>query len=153
MQTLTLEQLRITSKTGGIVSVAVKAQGKAFLVQIFMLKGSALLAKARSTEPRRFGNPFQAITLLREIGITNGTYDVSEYAPDADTPVRTRPDRTEALKRTHQAAAYDQWFRAQVEDALVEANDPTTTWISHEEIKNDIEQQRQSIQARVLKVK
>lgn len=153
MQTLTLEQLRTTANTGGIVSVAVKAKGKTFLVQIFMLKGDALLAKARSTKPRYFTNPFQAITLLRKLGITNGTYDVSEYTPEEKASTHTRPDRTEALKRTHQAAAYDQWFRAQVQDALAEADDPTTTWISHDAVKDEIAQQRQSIQARALRPK
>ena len=148
MQTLTLEQLRAAASAGGVVSIAVKAQGKTFLVQIFTRTGNAVLAKARSTEPRHFGNPVQAMILLREIGITNGAYDVSQYTPDVENNPRTRPDRAEALKHTHQAAAYDQWFRAQVQDALAEADDPSTTWISHDEVKNDIARQRESIQVR-----
>ncbi len=31
---------------------------------------------------------------------------------------RTRPDRAAALKRAHEAAAYDKWFRSQVQEAL-----------------------------------
>ena len=34
-----------------------------------------------------------------------------------------------------QAAAYDQWFREQVEIALKEADDPNTVWVSNDDVK------------------
>ncbi|MBJ7263300.1 MAG: hypothetical protein JHC61_05985 [Burkholderiaceae bacterium] len=40
-----------------------------------------------------------------------------------------RPDRAAALKRAHEAAAYDAWFRAQVQEAL---DDPSPA-ISNED--------------------
>ena len=43
---------------------------------------------------------------------------------------RARPDRAEALKRAHEAAAYDRWFRSQVQVAL---DDPRPN-IPHEEV-------------------
>ena len=61
MRSMTIEQLRAASNAGGVKGVLLKGQGGAFLVQIATRSGAdALLAKARSTEPRRFGNPVAA---------------------------------------------------------------------------------------------
>jgi hypothetical protein len=42
----------------------------------------AVLAKARSTEPRRFGNPASAMILLREVGIAVAQLDATDWIPD-----------------------------------------------------------------------
>ena len=56
MQSMTIEQLRAASNAGGVSGVTLKGQGGAFLVQIDTRSGSsAVLSKARSTEPRRLG--------------------------------------------------------------------------------------------------
>jgi len=39
-----------------------------------------------------------------------------------------------AMKRAHEAAAHDRWFRSQVEEALREADDPSTLSIPHEQV-------------------
>ena len=44
-----------------------------------------------------------------------------------------RNDAAERMRYAHEAAAHDKWFRAQVEQALLEADDPNTQWVSHEE--------------------
>ncbi len=136
MHTLTLQQLRATNDAGGIASVTLKALGEAFFVQVDTRNGkAAMLAKTRSTEPRGFGNPMQALNLLRKLGLVVGAFDVALWNPEQKNTARTRPDRTEALKRTHEAAEHDKWFRAQVEKAIKEADDPTTKWVSDEEAK------------------
>lgn len=118
MQTLTLEQLRATTNAGGVASVTVRAQGGGFFVQIATRSGEAILTKARSTEARCFSNLLQAITVLRDLGITNGSFDVSQYNPEQKAGTRVRPDRAEAMKRAHEAAAYDAWFREQVQASI-----------------------------------
>ncbi len=45
------------------------------------------------------------------------------------------PDRAEALRRTHEAAAYEGWFLERVEEAIREADDPNAVWIPHEVIR------------------
>lgn len=148
MDTLTLEQLRTTTDAGGIAGVTLKAEGGAFIVRVDTRKGGeAVLAKARSTEPRRFGNPAQALSLLRELGLTVGAFDVGQWNPEEKPAARTRPDRAQALRRTHQAAGYDQWFRAQVQEGLAEADDPDTRWIPQESAKQDMQRQRAALQA------
>jgi len=57
MQSMTLEQLRTVSEAGGFAGMTLKGQSGVFFVQIATLNGSgAVLAKARSSEPRRFGS-------------------------------------------------------------------------------------------------
>lgn len=41
----------------------------------------------------------------------------------------------ERLRNAHKAAAYDKWFRAEVEQGLKEADDPNTHWVSNEAVK------------------
>lgn len=54
---------------------------------------------------------------LKEIGLTQFEVDASNYDPDSTTATK-RPDRAEALKRAHGAAAYDAWFREQVQASI-----------------------------------
>ncbi|MBS9428049.1 MULTISPECIES: hypothetical protein [Photorhabdus] len=150
MYTLTLEQLRATTNSGGVASVTLKAEGGSFIVQIDTLKGGeAVLTKARSKEPRRFGNPVQAFTLLKGLGLVVGAFNVEQWEPDQKVTHRTRPDRAEALKRAHEAVEHDKWFREQVKQGLNEADDPNTVWVSHESAKQEMQRQREVLQARI----
>lgn len=150
MHTLTLEQLRATTDAGGVAGVTLKALGGAFIVQVNTRSGGeAVLAKARSSEPRRFGNPLQALTLLRRLGLVVGSFNVEQWNPDEKASTRTRPDRAEALKRTHEAAEHDKWFREQVQQGLAEADDPNIAWVPHEVVKEDMQRQREALQARI----
>ncbi|MDZ3798092.1 MAG: hypothetical protein U0T03_04740 [Xanthomonadales bacterium] len=58
------------------------------------------------------------------------------YDPDAQM-VPKRPDRAEALRRDHEAAAHDEWFRVEVQAAQAEADDPATPWVAHDDAKRD----------------
>ena len=70
MQSMTLEQLRASASAGGVVGVTLKGQGGGFFLEIATRSGqNAVLSKARSTEPRRFGNPASALVVLRGVGI------------------------------------------------------------------------------------
>ena len=70
---------------------------------------------------------------LKQIGIEQFRTDTRQFDP-AVTTVR-RADTSERMKRAHEAAAHDVWFRAQVEQGLTEANDPNTQWVSNEAVK------------------
>lgn len=54
----------------------------------------------------------------------------------------------ERLRNAHQAAAYDKWFRAEVEQGLKEADDPNTKWISNEDAKKSWAKQRAELAKR-----
>jgi hypothetical protein len=135
MQALTLDQLRAATQTGGIASVSLKAEGGAFVVAVATRSGDeGLLVTTRSKEPRRFSDPRKAMLLLREMGITTVQVDATAWNPDEPSAGVARPDRSAAMKRAHEAAAHDRWFRAQVEEALRAAEDPATIGIQHEQV-------------------
>lgn len=136
MQSMTIEQLRAVSDAGGVEGVTLKGQGGAFLVQIATRSGvAALLTKARSQEPRRFGNPISALNVLRGVGITIGQFDASEWDPDEKEETAGNRGRAEAMRKAHQAAAYSQWLTAGIEDAI---HDPRPNF-SHDEVMAEMD--------------
>lgn len=132
MQSMTLEQLRTASEAGGVSSVTLKGQGGVFLVQIATRNGSlTVLAKARGSEPRRFGNPATAMNVLRDVGITIGQFDASEWNPSEREPVERSSDkRAQALRKAHRAAAYNEWLAAEIQESI---DDPRPN-ISHNDV-------------------
>ena len=106
------------------------------------------LAASRSKQLRTFKKLETLVAYLKDIGISRFDVDASQYDP-ATLKTYSRPDRAEAMKKAHEAAAYDLWFREQVEQALKEANDPNTVWIPHEAVKADMRRQRQALLARM----
>src|SRR3954452_4197330 len=131
VQSMTIEQLRAASNAGGVSGVTLKGQGGAFLVQIATRSGSgAVLSKARSTEPRRFGNPLAALKVLRDIGITVGKFDASEYDPADKEPDAGNRGRADAMRGAHEAAAYNQWLAAEIQASI---DDPRPS-IPHDEV-------------------
>ncbi len=86
------------------------------------------------------------VSYLKDLGIERFDVDATEYEVEGGT---SRPDRAEAMRRAHEAAAHDKWFRVQVEEAINEADDPRTEWVSHEVVKQDIARQRAKLLARI----
>ncbi len=54
---------------------------------------------------------------LHGVGVMRFDVDASAFDP-ATPATNPRPDRAAALKAAHEAAAYDQWFRGQVQAAI-----------------------------------
>jgi len=131
MQSMTIEQLRAASNAGGVAGVTLKGQGGVFLVQVATRSGgAAVLAKARSTEPRRFGNPITALNVLRDVGITVGRFDASEWNPAEKEETAGNRGRAEAMRKAYQAAAYTDWLAAEVQAAI---DDPRPS-IPHDKV-------------------
>jgi hypothetical protein len=136
MQSMTIEQLRAASNAGGVSGVTLKGQGGAFLVQINTRSGSgAVLSKARSIEPRRFGNPLVALNVLRDIGITVGQFDASEYDPGEKEQDAGNRGRANAMRGAHEAAAYNQWLVGEIQASI---DDPQPS-ILHDEVMAEME--------------
>ena len=77
------------------------------------------LAAQRSKHVRIWRSLDRCVAFMRsELGVAQfERLDASLYA--AEGPVRkTRADAANRMKRAHEAAAYDEWFRAQVGEGL-----------------------------------
>lgn len=99
------------------------------------------LAAQRSGQVRIFRKFETLVGYLRDVGIARFDVDAVEYDP-AVLKSAKRPDRAEAMRRAHEAAAHDAWFREQVEQALIEADDPNTVWIPHEDMVRESARRR-----------
>ena len=136
MKSMTLEQLRAASDAGGVSGVTLKGHGGAFLVHIATRSGTgAVLAKARSSEPRRFGNPLAALNVLRDIGITAGQFDASEWNPAQKEQNPGNRGRADAMREAHRAAAYSQWLAAEIRASI---DDPHPS-IPHDEVMAEMD--------------
>lgn len=131
LHSMTLEQLRATASAGGVTGVTLKGQGGGFLIEIATRSGQdAFLAKARSTEPRRFGNPASALLVVRDVGLGTAQVDVTQWDPDQKDMSRSRETRSEALREAHQAAAYSRQLANDIEASIA---DPRPS-VSHSEV-------------------
>ena len=136
MQSMTIEQLRAASNAGGVSGVTLKGQGGAFLVQIATRSGSgAVLSKARSTEPRRFGSPNSALIVLRDLGIAVAQLDATNWNPDQKEVTQNRDSRAQAMRQAHEAAAYNQWLAGEIQASI---DDPRPS-IPHDEVMAEMD--------------
>ncbi len=75
-----------------------------------------VLTAQRSREVRTFRKLETLVSYLKGLGILQFLVDAHDFEPTG--AARTRPDRSAAMKETHQAAAYDKWFRGAVQASL-----------------------------------
>lgn len=54
---------------------------------------------------------------LKDMGVTQFDVDAANFDRESETATK-RPDRSTVLKRAHEAAAYDAWFRDQVQASI-----------------------------------
>ena len=104
------------------------------------------LAAQRSRQVRVFRRIETLVSYLKDVGIEHFDVDAADYQAEGG---KTRPDRAEAMRRAHEAAAHDKWFRDQIEEAIKEADDPNTEWVPHEVFKQDMARQRAELLARI----
>ncbi|SCB59028.1 hypothetical protein GA0061105_10674 [Rhizobium aethiopicum] len=108
-------------------------------------KAERPLAAQRSRQVRLFKRMDTLVSYLKDVGISQFDVDAANYVPE----IATRPDRAAALRRTHEAAEYDKWFREQVEEAIREADDPNAVWIPHDTVKEEMARERAELVARL----
>ncbi len=136
MQSMTLEQLRATVSAGGVVGVTLKGHGGGFFLEITTRSGhDAILSKARSTEPRRFGNPTSALVVLRDLGIAVAQLDATDWSPDQKDMSQSRQDRAQAMREAHEAAADTRWLAAELQASI---DDPRPS-LPHEQVMAEMD--------------
>ncbi|MEO7031721.1 MAG: hypothetical protein ABI351_09610 [Herbaspirillum sp.] len=92
------------------------------------------LAAKRGTV-RNFARFETLVGYLKKMGISKYQVDATQYDPATVKEGRFREEAANRMRHAHAAAAHDKWFRDQVEQALQEADDPATVWLSNEAVK------------------
>lgn len=109
----------------------------------------ALAAKRGSV--RNFARFETLVGYLKKMGIAKYQVDATEYDPTTIKEERFRENAAERMRHAHEAAAHDKWFRTQIEQALQEADDPVTVWLSNEEVKMQSAKRRAEWSKRALR--
>ncbi|WP_340611432.1 hypothetical protein [Xenorhabdus bharatensis] len=102
------------------------------------------LAAQRSRQVRLFKKLETLVNYLKNLGIAQFNVDASNYSSEHQSK-NARPDRAVALKRAHEAAAYDEWFRTQVQTSL---DDPRPA-IVHEDAKRHFASLKDNLRKRI----
>jgi hypothetical protein len=136
MKSMTLEQLRATASAGGVVGVTLKGRGGGFFMEIATRSGNdAILSKARSAEPRRFGSPSSALIVLRDVGIAVAQLDATHWNPKQKEATQSRENRARAMRAAHEAAAYNLQLASEIQASI---DDPRPS-IPHDAVMAELQ--------------
>ena len=135
MTTETIDHMTLTklAEAGVVRSAHVVGQdgGWGILVKYGMTERA--LAAQRSHQVRIFRKLETLVEYLKGVGIPRFDVDAVNYDPHSVT-VTKRPDRAAAMKDAHAAAAYTNWLKAEVQEAL----DDTSPTIPHDEAMRQV---------------
>lgn len=111
---LTLARLVEANAVRG-ANIIGQAGGWGVVIQYGMTE-RALAAKRGSV--RVFRKFETLVSYLKEIGVAKYQVDATDFDPVALKLTRNNEGAGTRMKAAHEAAAYDKWFRAQVQEAL-----------------------------------
>lgn len=103
-------------------------------------------AIAAKRGPVRVWRRFETLAnYLKDLGLYRYQVDAVNYTPESlkESTVK-RPDAADRMRRAHEAAAYDEWFRGRVESSR---NDPRPS-ISNEDMKAEFAKRRDALRAK-----
>jgi hypothetical protein len=102
-----------------------------------------VLAAQHSQKARIFRSFETLVRYLKRLGIVRFDVDAANFAAES-TSAGMPSDTTAALKNSN-AAAYDKWLKAEVQDAI----DDTSPSVSHEEAKQHFAAKREALRRRI----
>lgn len=136
MNTETIDHTTLSrlAEAGAVRSAHIIGQngGWGILVKYGMTERA--LAAQRSHQVRIFRKFETLVSYLKGVGIARFDVDAANYDPVSLKGAHSRPDRSEAMKSAHQAAAYDKWLKAEIQEAI----DDTSPTIPHDEAMRQI---------------
>lgn len=129
-ETIDHSTLSRLAEAGTLRSTHITGQHGGWSVVVKYGMAERTLAAQRSQQARVFRKFETLVNYLKGLGIDRFDVDTVNYDPQSLTRTRNRPDRSAAMKAAHEAAAYDTWLKAEVQEAI-DDSDPS---IPHEEV-------------------
>ncbi len=137
MNTHTIDTLlaRQMVEAAALRGASIIGQPGGWSVMLKIGKTEKPLGTQRTDKPRTWRSLDSCMAYLRdELQIVRvDGIDASQYSA-ASVHTKRRADSSARMKAAHEAAAYDKWFRAQVQESL---DDPRPS-IPHEEVMRDV---------------
>lgn len=146
MNTQTIDHGTLTqlSENGSISSAHIVAKPGGWSIEIQHGSEEYSLAAQRSGQVRLFKRLETLVIYLQGVGINHFDVDASGYDP-LQMKTYARPDRAEAMKQAHEAAAYEEWFKRQVQISI---DDPRPS-VSDEDARRIFAAKRDALRQRV----
>lgn len=135
MNTIDTLVARRMAETAAIRGASIIGQPGGWSVMLKVGMQEKPLGTQRTDKPRTWRSLDSCMSYLRDelhIVRVDGV-DATHYS-DVSVHTKRRADAAERMKQAHQAAAYDKWFRAQVQAAI---DDPRPS-IPHEQVMTDV---------------
>lgn len=110
----TLERLIEAGAVRG-ASIVGQPGGWGVVIQYGMMERALAAKRGAARIFRKFET---LVSYLKDIGITKYQVDASHFDPVALKTSRKRSDAAERMKNAHQAAAYKDWLKGQVQEAI-----------------------------------
>ncbi|WP_274887253.1 hypothetical protein [Pseudomonas sp. ITEM 17296] len=132
------------AEAGRINATHIVSQPGGWAIQVDINQQEHILTAQRSGNVRLFKKFETLVTYLLDLGIEHFEVDASTFDP-GQTSTYQRPDRAQALKKAHEAAAYEAWFTEQVEASL---ND-TSPFMEDEEAERLFAAHRAALRAKI----
>jgi hypothetical protein len=134
------------AEAGAIHGATIVGQPGGWSVVLKLRTQEKMLATQRTARPRLWRSLDRCLDFVRnELAIVRfDGLDATNYSADSADRV-SRKDTAERMRHAHEAAAYDKWFRTQVGQAITEANDPNTQWVSQDDAKDSWAKKRAAL--------
>lgn len=139
MNTIDTTTARRMAEAGTISGALIIGQPGGWSVMLKMGMIEKPLGGTKADKPRMWRSLDTLTAYLRKdlhivrINGIDGTHHSSAE------PLRPgRPDAAARMKRAHEAAAYDAWLKAELDQAVKEADAPNTQWVSHADAMADM---------------
>ncbi|OIQ73780.1 hypothetical protein GALL_445790 [mine drainage metagenome] len=136
MNTETIDHTTLSrlAEAGAVRSAHIIGQNGGWGVLVKYGMTERALAAQRSHQVRIFRKFETLVAYLKGVGIARFDVDAVNYDPASMKATRSRPDRAEAMKNAHEAVAYNNWFKQQVQEAL----DDDSPGIPHEQVMKNV---------------
>jgi hypothetical protein len=147
MGTNTIDHTTLTHlvEAGAVCGTDVVGLGSGWGIIVKYGMTERALATRRGAAVRTFRKFETLVSYLKNVGISKYNVDASNYDPTRIDAAR-RPDRSAALKRTHEEAAYNAWFREQIQ-ASIDDHSPA---VSHEDAKAQFADRKATLRKVIL---
>ncbi|QRK84644.1 hypothetical protein JN757_02360 [Pseudomonas granadensis] len=130
-------------ENGSVSSTSIVARPGGWSIQVQQGSKTFALAAQRSGQVRLFKRLETLVSYLQGLGISRFGVDASNHDP-LHLKTYARPDRSEALKTAHDAAAYEEWFKQQVQISI---DDPRPS-VSDEDARRIFAAKRDALRQR-----
>ena len=143
-QTIDHTTLSRLAEAGAVRSAHVVGQAGGWGIMVKYGMTEHALAAQRSNQVRIFRKFETLVNYLKGVGIARFDVDTANYGPDSHATARTRPDSAAKLKIAHEAAAYDKWLKAEIQEAI---DDPRPN-VPHDDVMRRMDARIAAIKAR-----